>query len=332
MRMVKPGKRIENSFMANQLSSQPDKDEGSVVPDPFHPDDIAEIDRFRDALWLESGLSRNTLAAYDSDLRDLALWLRSRSGTALVAADREQISRYFSERFASIRASTANRRLSAMRRFYGWLIGQGRRDDDPCLLLASAKRPARFPHAPLEAQVDALLNAPDVGTPLGLRDRAMLEMMYAAGLRVSELIGLRVLDVLSSDGIVRVVGKGDKERVVPIGEQAHDWLERYLQTARPLLLGARSDEALFVTERGQAMTRQRFWGIVKACARRAGIASPVSPHSLRHAFATHLLNHGADLRVVQMLLGHADISTTQVYTHVASDRLKAIHARHHPRA
>lgn len=324
--------KIRETRETRETTQQADTNNRSVAPDSLHPDDLAEIDRFRDALWLEAGLSRNTLSAYDSDLRDLALWLRRSASTALAAANREQISRYFSERFASIRASTANRRLSAMRRFYGWLIAQGRRDDDPCLLLASAKRPARFPHAPLEAQVDALLNAPDVATPLGLRDRAMLEMMYAAGLRVSELIGLRVLDVLSSDGIVRVIGKGDKERVVPIGEQAHDWLERYLQGARPLLLGVRSNDALFVTERGQAMTRQRFWGIVKVCARRAGIASPVSPHSLRHAFATHLLNHGADLRVVQMLLGHADISTTQVYTHVASDRLKAIHARHHPRA
>lgn len=298
----------------------------------LHPLDAADIDRFREALWLEAGLSRNTLQAYDSDLRDLAVWLRMHGHGGIALADREQISRYFAARFANIRASTANRRLSAMRRFYGWLILQGRRIDDPCLLLASARRPARFPHAPLEVQVDALLNAPDTATPLGLRDRAMLEMMYAAGLRVSELTGLRVLDVSSSDGIVRVIGKGDRERVVPIGEQAHDWLDRYVREARPALLGAHSSTALFLTERGQAMTRQRFWSIVKFCARRAGIDTPVSPHSLRHAFATHLLNHGADLRVVQMLLGHADISTTQVYTHVASDRLKAIHARHHPRA
>jgi integrase/recombinase XerD len=219
-----------------------------------------------------------------------------------------------------------------MRRYYGWLMLQGRRDDDPCLLLKSAKRPTRFPKAPIESQVDDLLNAPDINVPLGLRDRAMLEMMYAAGLRVSELIALKSIDVSHSDGIVRVIGKGDKERIVPIGEEAMVWLTRYMRESRPVLLSGRNADDLFVTERGHAMSRQRFWKIIKDYAIKAGIQMSISPHTLRHAFATHLLNHGADLRAVQMLLGHADISTTQVYTHVANDRLKAIHAKHHPRA
>jgi integrase/recombinase XerD len=294
-------------------------------------DDLLEIDQFCDALWLESGLSKNTLAAYRQDLSDLAGWLAGHDGT-LASASREEVSRYFSESFRTIRASTANRRLSSMRRYFAWLMVNGRRDDDPCMLLKSAKQPSRFPKAPIEAQVDKLLNAPDVATDLGLRDRAMLEMMYAAGLRVSELIGLQTLHVSMSDGVVRVIGKGDKERIVPLGEEAMAWLARYMKEARPGLLKGRSSDALFVTERGQAMSRQRFWKLIKVYGIRAGLAMTLSPHTLRHAFATHLLNHGADLRAVQMLLGHADISTTQVYTHVANDRLKAIHAKHHPRA
>jgi integrase/recombinase XerD len=296
------------------------------------PEDSAEIDRFCDALWLEDGLSKNTLAAYRQDLTDLAAWLYDVGTPGLAAALPEQLSRYFSERFRLIRATTANRRLSSMRRYYGWLLNQGRRADDPCLLLKSAKRPARFPKAPIESQVEALLNAPDAETTAGLRDRAMLEMMYAAGLRVSELILLRSVDVSLSDGIVRVIGKGDKERLVPIGEEALSWLSRYLRESRGLLLSGQTSNALFVTERALPMTRQGFWKMIKRYALKAGIEMSLSPHTLRHAFATHLLNHGADLRVVQMLLGHADISTTQVYTHVANDRLKSIHAKHHPRA
>lgn len=292
----------------------------------------AEVDQFCDALWLEDGLSQNTLSAYRQDLYDLANWLADQRGVAIAQASREHVSRYFSDRFAGIRASTANRRLSSMRRFYGWLLLQGRRDDDPCLLLKSAKRPARFPKAPVESQVESLLNAPKVETALGLRDRAMLEMMYAAGLRVSELISMKSINVSASDAVVRVIGKGDKERIVPIGEEAMSWLHRYLQESRPLLLGAKQSDALFVTERAQPMTRQRFWKIIKDYGKAAGLPMALSPHTLRHAFATHLLNHGADLRAVQMLLGHADISTTQVYTHVANDRLRAIHAKHHPRA
>jgi len=299
---------------------------------PVCPADAAEIDRFCDAMWLEEGLSKNTLASYRLDLSGLAAWLASTVSTPLANAERAHISAYFSHVFPSIRASTANRKLASMRRYYGWLMLHGRRDDDPCLLLKSAKRPARFPQAPVEAQVEALLGAPDTNRPLGLRDRAMLEMMYAAGLRVSELLVLTSIDVSVSDGVVRVVGKGDKERIVPIGEEAMAWLSRYLREARPLLLAGRMCDALFVTQHGRPMTRQWFWKIIKHHAQKAGLAMSISPHTLRHAFATHLLNHGADLRAVQMLLGHADISTTQVYTHVANERLKIIHAKHHPRA
>ncbi len=296
------------------------------------PADAAEIDRFCDAMWLEEGLSKNTLSSYRLDLSGLAAWLATTSSTALANAERAQISAYFSHVFPTIRATTANRKLSSMRRYYGWLMLHGRREDDPCLLLKSAKRPARFPQAPVEAQVEALLNAPEVDRPLGLRDRAMLEMMYAAGLRVSELLALKSIDVSINDGVVRVVGKGDKERIVPIGEEAMAWLARYLREGRPALLAGRMCDALFVTQNAQAMTRQWFWKTIKHYARQAGLAMAISPHTLRHAFATHLLNHGADLRAVQMLLGHADISTTQVYTHVANERLKSIHAKHHPRA
>ncbi len=296
------------------------------------PADAAEIDRFCDAMWLEEGLSKNTLSSYRLDLSGLAAWLATTSSTALANAERAQISAYFSHVFPTIRATTANRKLSSMRRYYGWLMLHGRREDDPCLLLKSAKRPARFPQAPVEAQVEALLNAPEVDRPLGLRDRAMLEMMYAAGLRVSELLALKSIDVSINDGVVRVVGKGDKERIVPIGEEAMVWLARYLREGRPALLAGRMCDALFVTQNAQAMTRQWFWKTIKHYARQAGLAMAISPHTLRHAFATHLLNHGADLRAVQMLLGHADISTTQVYTHVANERLKSIHAKHHPRA
>lgn len=295
-------------------------------------DNLARIDAFCDAMWLEDGLSKNTLASYRQDLLDLSAWLIGNRREPIERASRESISEYFSARFASIRSTTANRRLSSMRRFYGWLLRHGKREDDPCLLLKSAKRPNRLPKAPVESQVEALLNAPDADSLLGLRDRAMLEMMYAAGLRVSELITLRSVDVSLSDGVVRVLGKGSKERLVPIGEEAMAWLSRYMRESRTSLLNGRKCESLFVTERAAAMTRQRFWKIIRGYAVKAGLEIPLSPHTLRHAFATHLLNHGADLRAVQMLLGHADISTTQVYTHVASDRLKNLHAKHHPRA
>ena len=232
---------------------------------------------------------------------------------------------------SSGKASSSNRRLSVFRRYYGWAIREHRCQADPTLKIASAKQPARLPGTLSEAQVEALLGAPDLATPLGLRDRAMLELMYASGLRVSELVTLKSVAVGLNEGVVRVMGKGSKERLVPFGEEAQGWIERYLREARPELLGPRAADALFITARGEGMTRQQFWHIIKRLALRADIRAPLSPHTLRHAFATHLLNHGADLRVVQMLLGHSDISTTQIYTHVARERLKSLHAAHHPR-
>ncbi len=290
--------------------------------------DNADIDAFLDAIWLEDGLAPNTLAAYRRDLAALAQHLGGRS---LAAATEADLQSFFAAQFAVARASTANRRLATLRRYYRWALRDGRLAADPTLRLVNAKRPARFPKSLSEAQVEALLAAPNVETPLGLRDRAMLELLYATGLRVSELVGLRLIEVSLNDGLVRVLGKGSKERIVPLGEEARDWLQRYLAQSRPALLTGRAAEAVFVTRRAAPMSRQMFWNLIKRYARRAGIGAPLSPHGLRHAFATHLLNHGADLRVVQMLLGHADISTTQIYTHVARERLKSLHAQHHPR-
>lgn len=289
-----------------------------------------ELDRFLDAVWLEDGLAPNTLAAYRRDLKGLADWLGARS-KSLAAASANDVQCFFAESYATSRSSTANRRLAALRRFYRWALRERLVESDPTLQLAPAKRALRFPAAISEAQVDALLAAPDVASPLGLRDRAMLELLYATGLRVSELVGLRMIELALNDGFVRVLGKGSKERIVPLGEEARAWLQRYLHDARAVLLAGRTSDALFVTRRACAMTRQRFWTLIKRYALAGGIHAPLSPHGLRHAFATHLLNHGADLRVVQMLLGHADISTTQIYTHVARERLQALHARHHPR-
>ncbi len=288
----------------------------------------ADIDAFMDAVWLEDGLAANTLAAYRRDLNALAAFL---GGGALRAASEVQLQAFFAGQFAVARASTANRRLATLRRFYRWALRDGRIAADPTLRLTNARRPPRFPQTLNEAQVEALLAAPDTDTPLGLRDRAMLELLYATGLRVSELVGLRLIELSLADGLVRVFGKGAKERIVPLGEEARDWLQKYLAQARPALLAGRTADAVFVTRRAAPMTRQMFWMLIKRHARTAGIAAPLSPHGLRHAFATHLLNHGADLRVVQMLLGHADISTTQIYTHVARERLKSLHAQHHPR-
>jgi integrase/recombinase XerD len=302
-------------------------------PGAAAPPDAGDRDAVRgfgEALWLEDGLSRNTLAAYRRDLSMLAVWLGGRAGT-LCAATEADLQAYVAARHAGSRATSGNRRLTVFRRFYRWLLREGRRTDDPTLRIAAARQPPRFPKTLSEAQVEALLDAPDAAEPLGLRDRAMLETMYATGLRVSELVALPGVAVSLVDGVVRVVGKGDKERLVPLGEEARGWIERWLKAGRGALLGARSSDALFVTARGGPMTRQMFWTLVKRHARTAGITAPLSPHTLRHAFATHLLNHGADLRVVQMLLGHADISTTQIYTHIARERLKTLHARHHPR-
>lgn len=288
------------------------------------------VDRFVDSLWLEDGLARNTLAAYRRDLDGLGQWLASRE-TSLLAAGEADLAAYFASQHAATRAATANRRLTVLRRFYRWALRERVIAVDPTLRLHAARRAARFPVTISEAQVEALLAAPDAATALGLRDRAMFEVLYAAGLRVSELVGLKLSELSLNEGLVRVIGKGSKERIVPLGEEARAWVERYLAGARPDLLAGRVADAVFVTQRAAPMTRQMFWVLVKRYAAQADIRAPLSPHGLRHAFATHLLNHGADLRVVQLLLGHADISTTQIYTHVARARLKALHAEHHPR-
>lgn len=296
------------------------------------PGDEALVDRFADALWLEEGLAERTLAAYRSDLKALASWLAAQRQRGLLAAQAADLQAYLAARLPDSRATSSNRRLSALRRFYRWALREQLIARDPTLPLPSARTPLRVPKTLTEAQVEALLAAPDTGTPLGLRDRAMLELMYASGLRVSELVGLRLFELSLADQVLRVTGKGAKERVVPFGDVAADWLRRYLAEARPALLAGRSSDDLFVTERhGAAMTRVMFWKLIKRYAVQAGIRAPLSPHTLRHAFATHLLNHGADLRAVQLLLGHADIGTTTIYTHVARERLKALHARHHPR-
>jgi integrase/recombinase XerD len=295
----------------------------SGPPDPL-------IDNFVDALWLEEGLSKNTLAAYRRDLEGYDRWLRSR-GVALATCGEPDLSGYFAHRHAQTRATSANRRLAVFRRFFRWALRERLVSADPTLKLQPAKRPLRVPRTLTQTQVEALLAAPDVATPLGLRDRAMLELMYASGLRVSELVTLQVLNVSQSEHVVRVLGKGSKMRLVPFGEVASDWLARYLDQARGEILAGQLTEDLFVTARGACMTRAMFWVLVKKYAVLAGITAPLSPHTLRHAFATHLLNHGADLRAVQMLLGHADISTTTIYTHVARERLKQLHAKHHPR-
>ena len=291
-------------------------------------DNAAIVDAFIDSLWLEDGLARNSLAAYRRDLQALAIWLDGRS---LLATAETDLQRYLAEQFTRSRASTANRRLATLRRFFRWALRDGKVQTDPTLQLVNARTPARFPKALSEEQVESLLAAPDAETELGLRDRAMLELLYATGLRVSELVGLRLVELSLNDGLVRVLGKGSKERIVPLGEEARSWIDRYFAHARPTLLRRRGCDAVFVTQRGESMSRQMFWRLIKRYAMQAGIAAPLSPHGLRHAFATHLLNHGADLRVVQLLLGHADISTTQIYTHVARERLKAVHAKHHPR-
>lgn len=293
----------------------------------------AALSRFVETLWLEDGLSANTLAAYRRDLSLLADWLdREGPGRSLDQAREIDLLGYASARHAGSKSSSANRRLSVFKRYYRWALREQRLGEDPTLRLVNAKQPLRVPKSLSQAQVEALLTAPDAETPLGLRDRAMLELMYASGLRVSELVSLKSVHVGFKEAVLRITGKGAKERLVPFGEEAHSWLMRYLQEARATLLAGRRCDALFVTVQGEAMSRQMFWKLVKKYAQLAGITAPLSPHTLRHAFATHLLNHGADLRAVQMLLGHADLSTTQIYTHVARERLKIIHAQHHPRA
>jgi integrase/recombinase XerD len=296
--------------------------------------DAKLIDGFIDTLWLADGLAKNTLAGYRSDLSLFANWLTARQAT-LASVHGAEVNAYLAHlhaRDGGIKSASQRRLMASMKRFYLWLLDQGRIPADPLRDIEKPKPIQRFPKTLTEKQVSDLLDAPDTNTPLGLRDRAMLELLYATGLRVSELIGLRLFELSLNDNVVRVLGKGAKERLVPLGEIAADWLARYLAEARGSLLGARLSDAIFVTQRGAGMTRQMFWTLIKKYALHAGIPQQrISPHVLRHAFATHLLNHGADLRVVQLLLGHADISTTQIYTHVARERLKQLHQRHHPR-
>jgi integrase/recombinase XerD len=292
------------------------------------------LDEFTDTLWLEDGLSRNTLASYRNDLWQLGEWLAKQSQGArpLIEATHADLLAFLANRVSSLaKASTTSRELSSMKRFYRFLLRQGKIRIDPSLNIDSPKLPRYLPESLTETEVEALLSAPDIVQPLGLRDRAMLEMLYATGLRVSELVSLKVTQINSDMGVVRVMGKGSKERLVPLGEEALYWINDYVKKARPALLGNKATDKLFVTARSDSMTRQTFWYLIKRHAQQAGIIRSLSPHTLRHAFATHLLNHGADLRVVQLLLGHADISTTQIYTHVARERLKQLHAKHHPR-
>lgn len=293
--------------------------------------DTQLIENFLEQLWLLDGLSDNTRAAYQTDLQKYADWLAGQD-KSLLTAQKTELMDYLGWRLQQgYKASSSARLLSALRRFYQQALEQGQISEDPSALVDMPKTRRNLPDTLTEADVDALLEAPDEDEPLGLRDRCMLEVLYATGLRVSELTGLKLDEISLRQGVVRVMGKGSKERLVPMGEQALDWLERYLAQGRPLLLGGKVSDVVFPSQRGQQMTRQTFWHRVKLHAQVAGIIKPLSPHTLRHAFATHLLNHGADLRVVQMLLGHSDLSTTQIYTHVAQARLQALHAQHHPR-
>ena len=291
------------------------------------------LDEFSDTLWLEDGLSRNTLESYRRDLSKFAAWLEQHRNVTLLQCTHADIQGFLAYLVVEqkAKATSTSRAISSLKRLYQYQLRLGKVSVDPTLQIATPKLPRSLPKSLTEQDVELLLNAPDTNTPLGLRDRTMLEVLYASGLRVSELVGLSIAQVSLSDGVVRVMGKGSKERLVPLGEEALDWLRRYLAEARPVLLLSKLSNAMFVTQRGAAMTRQMFWYLIKRHAKQGGLTKSISPHTLRHAFATHLLNHGADLRVVQLLLGHADISTTQIYTHVARERLKQLHATHHPR-
>ena len=289
------------------------------------------VERFLEALWIEDGLAANSLAAYRRDLTLYVHWLADAAQLSLDVSTEALLREYAVARHAGSKASSTNRRLTVFKRYFRWALREQRLVADPTLKLLAARQPLRVPRVLSEAQVETLLAAPDTDTPLGLRDRTMLELMYASGLRVSELVDLKTVHMSLTEGALHVTGKGAKERLVPFGEEAHMWLKRYLDDARGTILKGQASDALFVTARGGAMTRQMFWKLIKAHALKGGVTVPLSPHTLRHAFATHLLNHGADLRAVQMLLGHADISTTTIYTHVARERLKQLHAAHHPR-
>lgn len=294
-------------------------------------DNTATLDSFLDALWLEEGLSKSTLSSYRQDLLILADWLSKRADKSLLACHRTDLEAFIAHRFPLSKPRSISRMIASVRRFYRYALREHLIQEDPSLYLESPKLPRALPKSLNEVDVERLLAAPNPNDLLGLRDRAMLELLYASGLRVSELVGLTIPELSLSEGVVRVTGKGNKTRLVPMGELAVDWIQRYLKEARPAILQQRLSDSLFVTKRGEGMTRHAFWHLIKRYAQLAGIQKTLSPHTLRHAFATHLLNHGADLRVVQMLLGHADISTTQIYTHVARERLKQLHQQHHPR-
>jgi integrase/recombinase XerD len=290
------------------------------------------IDTFLDALWMEQGLSRNTLDAYGNDLKKFAGWLLQTQQSSLEKVEQADIQQYLSYRSEKGNSPRSSARLlSTLRRFYAWLLRENKVSEDPTSLIDSPRLGRALPKSLSEADVEALLNEPDTQSAMGLRDRTMMEVLYATGLRVSELVNLTILQVNLQQGVIRVTGKGNKERLVPLGEEAINWLEQYLSFSRPQLMKGKSGEELFVSNRQKAMTRQTFWHMLKRHAKAAGINSDLSPHTLRHAFATHLLNHGADLRVVQMLLGHSDLSTTQIYTHIAKQRLQELHHKHHPR-
>ena len=291
------------------------------------------VDQFADTLWLSDGLARNTIESYRRDVSQLDAWLLANQRATLAAAGAIDLQAFLANRIEIARASPRStaRLTSAMKRFYQFLLQERLIQQDPSARLESPKLTRGLPKSLSEIDVEKLLEAPDSATPLGMRDKAMLETLYATGLRVTELTTLTMAQVSLDMNVVRVIGKGNKERLVPMGETAADWIKRYLHEARPLILSGQKTGDLFVTQRGAAMSRQMFWHTIKNQAFRAGIHAPISPHTLRHAFATHLINHGADLRVVQLLLGHADITTTQIYTHVARERLKALHAQHHPR-
>jgi integrase/recombinase XerD len=301
------------------------------MSEPLSEQDAALIERFSDALWLERGLSENTLSAYRSDLQSLALWLAGIESNLLGAARHELLS-YLQQRVeAGAKPRSSARLLSSIRRFYRYLLRESLLKEDPSSRIDAPKLGRSLPKTLTEEDVEHLLAAPDISTTMGLRDRAMLELLYASGLRVSELVSLLLLQVNFQQGLVKVMGKGSKERLVPLGEEALYWLQRFMREGRGLLLAEKRSEALFPSKFGAAMSRQAFWQLIKRYALQAGISKPLSPHTLRHAFATHLLNHGADLRVVQLLLGHSSLSTTQIYTFVAQERLKGLHATHHPR-
>jgi integrase/recombinase XerD len=300
-------------------------------PDPSANPAEAVVERFLDAIWMERGLSKNTLAAYRADLMALARWL-SQQNVSLVDASRSHLLDFIAWRVESgARPRSTARQLSSFRRFFRYLVREGKRSDDPTAKIQMPKIGRTLPKSLSEEEVEALLHAPATDDPLGFRDRTMLEVLYATGLRVTELINLRYPQVNLNQGVVRIKGKGNRERLIPLGEQSIDWLKRFTEGPRSEILLERQTDYLFPTRRGERMTRQAFWHIIKRYARAAGVERDLSPHTLRHAFATHLLNHGADLRVVQMLLGHSDLSTTQIYTHVARERLKELHAEHHPR-